>query len=129
MSKQALAVRPWRWEGIDLTEKTDLMATEEVVRVARLFVAAGVDKIRLTGGEPTVRPDLVDIVARLKAIPGRVVCIGGGGVWGGGNTQRASPRGITLGSWGGIMGRGAAGGALDRGIMGEASGGGGHLGH
>ena len=45
-------------DGIDLTESTQLLSTEEVVRVARLFVAAGVDKIRLTGGEPTVRRDL-----------------------------------------------------------------------
>lgn len=39
-------------------------------RQARLFVEAGVDKIRLTGGEPTLRPDLVDIVGRLAALPG-----------------------------------------------------------
>ena len=45
-------------DGINLTESTQLLSTEEVVRVARLFVAAGVDKIRLTGGEPTVRRDL-----------------------------------------------------------------------
>lgn len=37
---------------------------------ARLFAAAGVDKIRLTGGEPTLRPDLVDITAGLSALPG-----------------------------------------------------------
>lgn len=33
---------------------------------ARLFVQAGVEKIRLTGGEPTVRPDLLDIIQRLN---------------------------------------------------------------
>lgn len=37
---------------------------------ARLFVAAGVDKIRLTGGEPTLRKDLVEITAALSALPG-----------------------------------------------------------
>mmetsp|Transcript_35951 Transcript_35951/g.57825 ORF Transcript_35951/g.57825 Transcript_35951/m.57825 type:complete len:431 (-) Transcript_35951:56-1348(-) len=57
-------------EGIDLTASTQLLTTEEVVRIARLFVAAGVDKIRLTGGEPTVRPDLEDIVKQLSALPG-----------------------------------------------------------
>ena len=57
-------------EGIDLTESSNLLTTEEVVRVARLFVSAGVDKIRLTGGEPTVRRDLEDIVARLSELPG-----------------------------------------------------------
>lgn len=35
---------------------------------ARMFVAAGVDKIRLTGGEPTVRRDLLDIVQRLNRL-------------------------------------------------------------
>jgi molybdenum cofactor biosynthesis enzyme MoaA len=53
-------------EGIDLTQSSKLMTTEEVVRVARLFVAAGVDKIRLTGGEPTVRRDL-EVRLRMRA--------------------------------------------------------------
>jgi cyclic pyranopterin phosphate synthase len=57
-------------EGIDLTAKDELLSADEVVRVARLFVANGVDKIRLTGGEPTVRPDLEDIIRRLRALPG-----------------------------------------------------------
>jgi hypothetical protein len=39
-------------------------------RQASLFVSAGVEKIRLTGGEPTVRPDLVDICRRLSGLPG-----------------------------------------------------------
>ena len=50
-------------DGIDLTANDQLMTTDEVVRVAKLFVAAGVNKIRLTGGEPTVARDLEDIVA------------------------------------------------------------------
>lgn len=37
---------------------------------ARLFVEAGVDKIRLTGGEPTLRSDIVDLTAQLHALPG-----------------------------------------------------------
>ena len=57
-------------EGIDLTAKEELLSADEVVRVARLFVANGVDKIRLTGGEPTVRPDLEDIIRRLRALTG-----------------------------------------------------------
>lgn len=36
----------------------------------KLFVEAGVSKIRLTGGEPTLRPDIVDITAQLHALPG-----------------------------------------------------------
>ncbi len=37
---------------------------------ARLFVGAGVDKVRLTGGEPTLRKDLPEIVGSLSELPG-----------------------------------------------------------
>lgn len=49
-------------EGVPLTPKADLLTTEEILTLARLFVREGVDKIRLTGGEPLIRPDVVDIV-------------------------------------------------------------------
>nr|CAD7452305.1 unnamed protein product [Timema tahoe] len=57
-------------EGVSLTPKLQLLATDEVLRLAELFVREGVTKIRLTGGEPTVRKDLVDIIASLKQIKG-----------------------------------------------------------
>uniref|UniRef100_A0A2M4AA24 cyclic pyranopterin monophosphate synthase n=1 Tax=Anopheles triannulatus TaxID=58253 RepID=A0A2M4AA24_9DIPT len=57
-------------EGVQLTQKDQLLTSEEVIRLANLFVAEGVRKIRLTGGEPTVRKDLPEIVSQLKAIPG-----------------------------------------------------------
>lgn len=41
---------------------------DEITRLARLFVAAGVRKLRLTGGEPLLRPDLAELVARLRAL-------------------------------------------------------------
>jgi len=49
-------------EGVDLTPRDSLLATEEIIRLARLFAAAGVNKIRLTGGEPLVHKDIVKIV-------------------------------------------------------------------
>ena len=49
-------------QGVPLLPKDNLLTTDEVERVAKLFVAHGVTKIRLTGGEPTVRKDLVDVV-------------------------------------------------------------------
>lgn len=49
-------------EGVKLTQKEKLLTTDEVICLARLFIKQGVTKIRLTGGEPTVRKDLVDIV-------------------------------------------------------------------
>ncbi|XP_037081401.1 molybdenum cofactor biosynthesis protein 1-like [Pollicipes pollicipes] len=57
-------------EGVPLTPKSHLLTAEEVVRLAGLFAAAGVTKVRLTGGEPLVRADLADVIAGLKAIPG-----------------------------------------------------------
>jgi len=55
-------------EGVELTAKERLLQPEETLRLARLFVRAGVTKVRLTGGEPTVRPDLVDIVRGLDEL-------------------------------------------------------------
>lgn len=49
-------------EGVKLTQKDKLLTTNEVIRLARLFVKQGVNKIRLTGGEPTIRKDLVEII-------------------------------------------------------------------
>jgi cyclic pyranopterin phosphate synthase len=47
-----------------------ILTFEEIVRLARLFVALGVEKLRITGGEPTVRRDLPDLVRMLVAIEG-----------------------------------------------------------
>ncbi|PNI77183.1 MOCS1 isoform 6 [Pan troglodytes] len=57
-------------EGVPLTPKANLLTTEEILTLARLFVKEGVDKIRLTGGEPLIRPDVVDIVAQLQRLEG-----------------------------------------------------------
>ena len=50
-------------EGIDLTPSDKLLTSNEIIRIARLFVSQGVTKIRLTGGEPTIRKDIVDLVS------------------------------------------------------------------
>uniref|UniRef100_A0A1I8APS2 cyclic pyranopterin monophosphate synthase n=1 Tax=Steinernema glaseri TaxID=37863 RepID=A0A1I8APS2_9BILA len=57
-------------EGVPLSPSEQLLSADEIVRLATLFAEFGVDKIRLTGGEPTVRKDLVEIVGRLAKIPG-----------------------------------------------------------
>lgn len=57
-------------EGVQLTPKSELLTTQEIITLARLFVKEGVDKIRLTGGEPLIRPDVVDIVAQLRKLEG-----------------------------------------------------------
>jgi cyclic pyranopterin phosphate synthase len=46
-----------------------LLSFEEIERVARIFVAHGVEKLRLTGGEPLLRKDLERLIAMLRAIP------------------------------------------------------------
>ncbi|XP_059501161.1 molybdenum cofactor biosynthesis protein 1 isoform X2 [Stegostoma tigrinum] len=55
-------------EGVKLTPKPQLLTTEELMALARLFVQEGVDKIRLTGGEPLIRSDVVSIVAQLREL-------------------------------------------------------------
>lgn len=55
-------------QGVPLTPRSHLLTADETIRLARLFVQAGIKKIRLTGGEPTLRPDLVDIVGGLNEL-------------------------------------------------------------
>ena len=50
--------------------RRQILTYEEVARLARLFVAVGVEKLRITGGEPTVRHDLPDLVRMVAAIDG-----------------------------------------------------------
>jgi GTP 3',8-cyclase len=51
-------------------DRRELLTFEEIERLARVFATQGVEKIRLTGGEPLVRRDLEQLVARLAGIPG-----------------------------------------------------------
>uniref|UniRef100_A0A2H1VKZ1 SFRICE_024918 n=1 Tax=Spodoptera frugiperda TaxID=7108 RepID=A0A2H1VKZ1_SPOFR len=60
-------------EGVPLSPRSALLSREELLRLARVFVAAGVDKVRLTGGEPTLRADLADIVRGLREAGVRAV--------------------------------------------------------
>jgi GTP 3',8-cyclase len=48
----------------------EMMQDTEVLQLAHLFAGLGFDKIRLTGGEPTVRAHIVEIVRGITAIPG-----------------------------------------------------------
>ena len=63
-------------EGVALLPKGTLLTFEEIERRAALFVRLGVRKIRLTGGEPLVRRDIDQLVARVgalkRALPGPV---------------------------------------------------------
>jgi cyclic pyranopterin phosphate synthase len=56
--------------GYEFLHRSDLLTYEEITRLARIFVAHGVEKIRITGGEPLVRRDLDQLIAQLRQIPG-----------------------------------------------------------
>ncbi len=56
--------------GVRFAEPESLLTTEELLRVARATVRLGVEHIRITGGEPTVRGDLLAILRGVAAIPG-----------------------------------------------------------
>jgi cyclic pyranopterin phosphate synthase len=56
--------------GFEFLKRRQLLTYEEIARLARLFVQLGVEKIRLTGGEPLMRRDLCDLIAMLAGLRG-----------------------------------------------------------
>ncbi len=57
-------------EGVDLKPRDHILSFEEIMRLAELLVSRGVTKIRLTGGEPLIRKELVQLVERLATLEG-----------------------------------------------------------
>jgi cyclic pyranopterin phosphate synthase len=57
-------------DGLDWTPDAKLLTDDEVLRIARIFAEAGVTKIRLTGGEPLLRPHIADLAAEIRALDG-----------------------------------------------------------
>jgi cyclic pyranopterin phosphate synthase len=55
--------------GIHWLPKDDLLTFEEITTIANVAAELGITKVRLTGGEPLVRTDLTDLVARLATMP------------------------------------------------------------
>ncbi len=47
----------------------ELLTTDELMAILEVGIASGIDEVRLTGGEPLLRPDIVDIVARINSLP------------------------------------------------------------
>lgn len=56
--------------GLRFLPSSELLSAAEIEQVARAAIAVGFRKFRLTGGEPTLRLDLVEIIERLAALPG-----------------------------------------------------------
>jgi cyclic pyranopterin phosphate synthase len=57
-------------EGMRWLDRQEILTYEEIVRLAKLFIRLGINKIRLTGGEPTLRKDVARLVAMLAPLPG-----------------------------------------------------------
>jgi cyclic pyranopterin phosphate synthase len=56
--------------GVEVAPRADVLSFEEIARVVRVLASLGTRRVRLTGGEPTVRRDLVDLVRLIAAVPG-----------------------------------------------------------
>ena len=56
-------------EAYQFLPKDEILTFEEIARLSRLFVDLGVNKLRITGGEPLLRVDLPNLIAQLAAIP------------------------------------------------------------
>lgn len=57
-------------DNVDFMPKEHLLTFEDIERIVRVGTTLGIDRIRLTGGEPLVRRDLHLLVQRLAAVPG-----------------------------------------------------------
>jgi cyclic pyranopterin phosphate synthase len=57
-------------EGVPWLAGATMLTTDEIVRLARVAVDLGVREVRLTGGEPLLRADVVDVVRRIAALDG-----------------------------------------------------------
>lgn len=57
-------------EDMQFLPRQQILSLEELYRVARAFTELGVKKIRLTGGEPMVRTDVMSLIVRLGKLPG-----------------------------------------------------------
>ena len=57
-------------EDMQFLPRKQILSLEELYRVARVFTELGVKKIRLTGGEPMVRSNVMSLIEKLGALPG-----------------------------------------------------------
>src|SRR5690625_7751198 len=63
-------------EGVEWMARANILTTDELVRTTEVAAALGIIEVRLTGGEPLLRPDVVDVVRRIAAIEGEEGQIG-----------------------------------------------------
>lgn len=83
-------------EGIEWKQRDEILTLEEIVRVARVFVDLGIEKIRLTGGEPTVRRNLPHLISELATLDGlQSLAMTTNGVYLKGNVGQYKSSGLT----------------------------------
>jgi cyclic pyranopterin phosphate synthase len=56
-------------EGLQWLPKAEILTYEEIVEVVRQLAPLGLRRLRITGGEPTIRPDLESLIRQLKSVP------------------------------------------------------------
>lgn len=56
-------------EGVELLPHDEIMSYEEILRFVRILAGLGINKVRLTGGEPLLRSGIIDFIKELKKIP------------------------------------------------------------
>src|SRR5690625_758400 len=57
-------------DDFEFMKREELLSFEELERIARIYADLGVKKLRITGGEPLLRKDLHELIAKLDSIPG-----------------------------------------------------------
>jgi len=57
-------------DGVKWMEHDDILRYEEILRIIKAFVSLGVDKVRITGGEPLIRKGLIPFLRKVTTIPG-----------------------------------------------------------
>jgi cyclic pyranopterin phosphate synthase len=57
-------------DGLEWLPKSEILSYEEIAEVVRQLAPAGIRRLRITGGEPTIRPDLETLITYLAGIPG-----------------------------------------------------------
>ena len=55
-------------EAFEFLKKDKILSFEEIVRLSKIFISLGVNKIRITGGEPLVRKNVVDLINSIHSI-------------------------------------------------------------
>ena len=57
-------------EGLPWLPREEILSYEEITEVVRQLAPLGVSRLRITGGEPTIRPQLTTLIAMLRTVPG-----------------------------------------------------------